>query len=83
MKNSLPSFDELYHMSREQLEAQAEREGVSRRGDSGQLIAAIMKNRKKREGDLCPGCGEKSSWTPDLCPECLGKLSEKVEKSNG
>ena len=24
----------------------------------------------------CPGCGEPSSWAPDLCPECLSVNAE-------
>ncbi len=36
-------------------------------------LFAIKAAPKAKPGpdSYCPGCGELSSWAPDLCPECL------------
>lgn len=31
----------------------------------------ICSYNKPQPDKYCPGCGERSSWAPDLCPECL------------
>lgn len=39
--------------------------------NAGLLEIKTAPNAKLGPNDYCPGCGDLSSWTPDLCPDCL------------
>jgi len=41
-------------------------------------VGAANRSQEKPALDkYCPGCGELSSWAPDLCPECLAVNCEE------
>ncbi len=42
-----------------------------------------IKAKKAKPGpdSYCPGCGDLSSWAPDLCPECLAVNTPDREPS--